>query len=68
MSNLGFKKQLTRPVDFMCAMIIKSLCVCLCVCPLETIEVITDNKTWHGDCLRHELIILTLTFIQGHTH
>ena len=57
-----------------------SVSVCLCVC-LSCLSVSVcvwflrncwshHCQTWHGDCLRcmhHVLIILTLTFIQGHT-
>ena len=46
------------------------VCVCVCVSVAsdsETLEII-QHQTWHGNCLMHHvLIILTLTFIQGHT-
>ena len=53
-----------------------SLCVCLCVClslasdPSETIKVIIiklGTVTASGMIMHRVLIILTLTFIQGHT-
>ena len=55
--------------------VISDECVCVCVCPSpsdfsETVEVIIVKRstmTTPDMGMHHVLIILTLTFIQGHT-
>ena len=45
------------------------VCVCVCVCDLETIKVVIKfgRVTASNMRMHHVLIILTLTFFQGHT-